>query len=80
MNIYLLSQNESRGYDTFDSMVVIAASEAGARRMSPNNSYEWSESHGMWLFNYNPEAWGANMPDRRERRDDWANDISKIKV
>jgi len=35
MNIYKLSQKEVTGYDTFDSMVVIAENEEKARKIHP---------------------------------------------
>lgn len=34
MNLYLISQNENRDYDTYDSAVVCAESEDIARKMS----------------------------------------------
>lgn len=36
MNLYLLSQDENRGYDTFDSCVVAAPDEEAAKRISPD--------------------------------------------
>ena len=36
MNIYLLSQYENRGYDTYDSCVVYAESEDAARLILPS--------------------------------------------
>lgn len=39
MNIYLISQDHVNGYDTFDSAVVIAASEEDARRIHPRTSF-----------------------------------------
>jgi len=35
MNIYLLSQSENTGYDTFNSCVVIATNENDARELHP---------------------------------------------
>lgn len=35
MMIYLVSQTQVDGYDTYDSVVVIAACEYDARRMNP---------------------------------------------
>jgi len=35
MNLYLLSQDDRRGYDTYDSVVVAAESEAEARLITP---------------------------------------------
>jgi hypothetical protein len=44
MNLYLISQKENNGYDTYDSAVVVAENEDEARGMSP--SYDSDES---WL-------------------------------
>ena len=35
MNLYLVSQNINNGYDTWDSMVVVAESEEDARLIHP---------------------------------------------
>lgn len=35
MNIYLISQTENDGYDTYDSCVVVAENEDMARRITP---------------------------------------------
>lgn len=36
MNIYLISQDVNRGYDTYDSAIVLAESVALARQMCPS--------------------------------------------
>lgn len=36
MNIYLLNQSERRGYDTYDSCVVVAENEEEARKIRPD--------------------------------------------
>lgn len=38
MNLYLISQTESRGYETFDSAVVAAESEEDARTIHPGDT------------------------------------------
>lgn len=40
--IYLLSQDQNRGYDTYDSIVVCAESEEEARNIHPRG--EWRNS------------------------------------
>ena len=47
MNLYLLTQGEETGYDTYDSVVVAAKSEDEARNIHPN---EWS--HNPWKRKY----------------------------
>lgn len=41
MNIYLLTQTENRGWDTFDSCVVMAPDEDSARKMHPRGDRLW---------------------------------------
>jgi len=47
MNIYLLSQSDNRGYDTYDSCVVYAESEELARLITPNWS-KFTEFNSSW--------------------------------
>ena len=49
MNLYLISQIENEGYDTFDSMVVCAESEEDAKSIHPMgcNSY-WETQSRIW--------------------------------
>jgi hypothetical protein len=47
MNLYLLTQNECTGYDSFDSVVVAAKSEEDAKTIHPYG--EWPKSYsGGW--------------------------------
>ena len=50
MNLYLISQTDNQGYDTFSSAVVAAENEKDAVRISPNDLYTWSEEDECWLF------------------------------
>ena len=43
MNIYLISQYENTGYNTYDTAVVIAESEETARLIHPSGGEEWIE-------------------------------------
>ena len=61
-NIYLLSQSVNRGYDTYDSMIVVAESEETARNMKPTNNLD------AWCYpeDIQVELIGsANEPDQR---------------
>ena len=53
MNIYLIYQNEVRGYDTYDSAVVIAENEESARNTHPstagNTANEEWKHYGTWV-------------------------------
>jgi hypothetical protein len=53
MNIYLISQRERTGYNTFDSAVMIAPDEETARRMNPSNGKimekrDWESVFRSW--------------------------------
>ena len=50
MNLYLISQNVNVGYDTFDSAVVVAKDENGARKIHPDKDIGWdgSDFYSSW--------------------------------
>jgi len=52
MNIYLLSQSKTTGYDTYDSAVVISNSEEEARNIHPDTFCNES--------NFSEEKWSGN--------------------
>lgn len=72
MNIYLISQTENKGYDTYDSAVVVAENEDKARCIDPSGHRIVKD--GKWHFVF---ADGTSEPDDYIS---WANNISKIKV
>ena len=74
MKLYLLSQDENSGYDTYDSCVVAAIDEGAARRISPFEYYTWSDDHGSWCFTY------VDGSLTEEYHPSWANDLDAIKV
>lgn len=47
MKLYLISQDENDGYDTYDSAVVCAGSEDEARKINPDYG-EWGRNYGSW--------------------------------
>jgi hypothetical protein len=54
-NIYLVYQEESKGYDTYDSMVVVAPDEETAKRIDPSTmwgtfmtEHRWNNNYGSW--------------------------------
>ena len=64
MGIYKVSQYINRGYDTYDSMVVIASSEWVARRIHPYDEVvEWNEEK---------DCWGYRNAKTFSSRTDWA--------
>lgn len=73
MNLYLVSQGENTGYDTYDSMIVSAKTEDEARKMSPSPFYVWSEEQNCWMFEYSngriepdePSSWAKNLENVR---------------
>lgn len=53
LKIWLVSQNENNGYDTFSAMVVAAETEDEARRIHPLMSWferedPWKDEHSLW--------------------------------
>lgn len=54
MNIYLISQTEEKGYDTYDSAVVIAADEDAARKTYPSALWHCDDEGSSW-----PTGWRA---------------------
>jgi len=52
MNLYLISQTENEGYDTFDSAVVAAESEEIARNMNPSTGHamNWEKEIYSWCY------------------------------
>ena len=51
MNIYLVSQDINRNYDTYDSFVCIAESEDAARMMHPSK-YVTHINNNTWMGTY----------------------------
>lgn len=51
MNLYLLTQTDNAGYDTYDSCVVAAPDEDTARCLHPGG-YDWDSfgGSGTWAF------------------------------
>jgi hypothetical protein len=49
MNLYLLSQTENRGYDTFDSCVVCAPNEEQAKTIHPRGDLNYVSGRG-WIW------------------------------
>ena len=45
MNLYLLSQTDNNGYDTYDSCVVAAESEREAAKIAPG---DWADGWSAW--------------------------------
>jgi len=58
MNLYLISQNENCGYDTYDSALVIAASEEEAKTIHPEG-YRWENGkwRGGWAIDLAGQSW-----------------------
>lgn len=62
MKIYLLTQSHNRGFDTYDSCVVVASSPNEARLMHPRgdriwNGREWAYTDGTVLLWASEAGW-----------------------
>ena len=64
MNLYLISQDEQEGYDTFDSAVVAAENEEEARNIHPETHYGIHTNEYYWEIYSNS----------------WASDPKKVTV
>lgn len=54
MNLYLISQSENNGYDTYDSAVVVAENEEDARNIHPSGKNEnWGYVFDSWCSSPN---------------------------
>jgi hypothetical protein len=62
MKLWLVSQGINNGYDTFDSMVVVAEQESDARKIHPAETWDWidEENYNYWQYN---SVW-ANTPEQ----------------
>lgn len=63
LNIYLISQDKVLGWDTYDSAVVVAASEEDARKIYPSENLEFG--YRWWDREYQSGAW-VTHPDQVE--------------
>jgi hypothetical protein len=48
MNLYLLTQKENSGWDTYDSVVVAAKNEQEAKKILPSEYSDWNNLCGTW--------------------------------
>lgn len=62
LNLYVLTQSDERGYDTYDSCVVVARNADEAREVHPSPYVDLGE------------RWWSPPP----RRDDWAHHPDRV--
>ena len=51
MQLFLISQDQNKGYDTYDSAVVAAPDEETAKQMYPGSGKpmrDWKENYSSW--------------------------------
>ena len=73
MNIYLLTQEENTGYDTYDSAIVAAPNAKAAKKINPGGFRVWNEQ-GHWDFIFHDRT------TRPDSDDTWANKLENINV
>lgn len=61
MNLYLLTQDENTGYDTFDSCIVAAETEEDARNISPSWNGKFKEGATYYDWASSPENVRAKL-------------------
>lgn len=77
MFIYLLSQNDNTGYDTYDYVVVVASSEHEAKRLHPSGDcYKYCESREGW-YRVPPEG-SVSTPTSPD--DSWADTLQGVAI
>ena len=59
MNLYLLEQDENRGYDTYDSCVISARSDTDARKIHPS---PWIRADDVWAYS---DGWASSPENVR---------------
>lgn len=62
MNLYLLTQTVNRGYDTYDSCVVVAENEEDARMTRPDDR-TWDQERELASKGRRSMVW-ADAPDQ----------------
>ena len=79
MNIYRLTQTDNVGYDSYDSMVVVAENEKDARRIHPNQILEvrGDLDRDEWFTWAGAPDWTGRQPYTRT---DWADKPSGVYV
>ena len=50
--IYKVSQSVNYGYDTYDSVIVVADNVDEASKLDPSGFHIWSEERECWMFVY----------------------------
>ena len=48
MKLFLLTQNQNNGYDTYDAYIVVAETINEAVKILPSDLYTWESAHGVW--------------------------------
>lgn len=80
MKLFLISQDKVNGYDTYDSAVVSAKSEADARNIHPWE-FVTHVTNGKWMGTY---SGGKNIGSEYENDDGYSwpkySDIDCVKV
>ena len=71
MKLWLLTQNQNRNYDTYDSAIVAAESEDDAIRICPASSNVWTEEGKLALIRSNGEIEIDRWPT-------WAVDLRAV--
>jgi len=76
VNLYLVSQTVNDGYDTYDSAVVAAESEADARLIHPGDRCQADVVNDRWIEHYSD----GTLRVLPEFLQDWASRPSRVSV
>lgn len=61
LKLYLLTQNDVHGYDTYDSLVVAAESEAAARLIGPTSDHKFGDNSRLHSQTWTPDPAEVNV-------------------
>jgi hypothetical protein len=77
MNLYLISQTVNRGYDTFNSAVVVAEDITAAQRIHPSTQIKMVLHDNAW---YSEESVQYDWTDEWDRDRSWADEPAQVNV
>lgn len=72
MKLWLITQQEATGYDTYDSAVVLAETEEAAKLIHPSGYFEWKEKPGA------KSGWGFKEHDGPTYDGSWADEPNQV--
>lgn len=76
MKLWLISQTQNTGYDSYDSAVVAAETEEQAQKIHPSNYLVFHDEYDDWAW----KMYNGTLRKQQYPRYDWANSYKEVKV